>query len=175
MSCSGSFFYPEMTRRGRRPAGWQPALADAGVDFSDLPTDRLDIEAIEGAGQQVGADPGSHAHQHRCAEYKCSRCMARFAKKTLWQRHRAAQCYQEIAERARKVPLPGPEKSLLRYRGKTSAELAPLTCYADLEVYSTPAPTVHIAQQQPARQTVAASACYVAVGRCGYVRSSQAG
>ena len=34
----------------------------------------------------------------------------------------------------------------------------------DLEVYSTPAPTVH-----PARQTVAASSCYVAVGRCGYV------
>ena len=65
--------------------------------------------------------------------------------------------------------LPGPEKSLLRYRGKASAELAPLTCYADLEVYSTPAPTVHIAQQQPARQTVAASSCYVAVGRCGYV------
>ena len=63
------------------------------------------------------------------------------------------------AERTRKVPLPGPEKSLLRYRGKASAELAPLTCYADLEVYSTPAPTVHIAQQQPARQTVAASSC----------------
>ena len=67
------------------------------------------------------------------------------------------------------MPLPGPEKSLLRYRGKASAELAPLTCYADLEVYSTPAPTVHIAQQQPARQTVAASSCYVAVGRCSYV------
>ena len=46
-------------------------------------------------------------------------------------------CYREIAERTRKVPLPGPEKSLLRYRGKASAELAPLTCYADLEVYST--------------------------------------
>ena len=45
----------------------------------------------------------------------------------------------------------GPEKSQLRYRGKASAELAPLTCYADLEVYSTPAPTVHIAQQQPVR------------------------
>ena len=67
------------------------------------------------------------------------------------------------------APLVGPGKSLLRYRGKASAELAPLTCYADLEVYSTPAPTVHIAQQQPARQTVAASSCYVAVGRCGYV------
>ena len=26
-----------------------------------------------------------------------------------------------------------------------------------------------MAQQQPARQTVAASSCYVAVGRCGYV------
>ena len=89
--------------------------------------------------------------------------------KASWQRHRATQCYREIAERTRKVPLPGGEKSLLRYRGKASAELAPLTCYADLEVYSTPAPTVHIAQQQPARQTVAASSCYVAVGRCGYV------
>ena len=88
--------------------------------------------------------------------------------KASWQRHRATQCYREIAERTRKVPLLGPEKSL-RYRGQGSAELAPLTCYADLEVYSTPAPTVHIAQQQPARQTVAASSCYVAVGRCGYV------
>ena len=51
MSCSGSFFYPKMTRRGRRPAGWQPALADAGVDFSGLPTDRPvgfdDIDAFE--------------------------------------------------------------------------------------------------------------------------------
>ena len=51
-SCSGSFFYPELAgRRGRRPAGWQPALADAGVDFSGLPTDRPvnfdDIEAFE--------------------------------------------------------------------------------------------------------------------------------
>ena len=41
-----------------------------------------------------------------------------------------------MAERTWKVPLPGPEKSLLRYRGKASAELAPLTCYADLKVYS---------------------------------------
>ena len=32
----------------------------------------------------------------------------------------------QIAERTRKVPLPGPKKSLLRYRGKASAELAPL-------------------------------------------------
>ena len=51
--------------------------------------------------------------------------MARFAKKASWQRHRAAQRYREIAERTWKVPLPGPEKSLLRYRGKASAELAP--------------------------------------------------
>ena len=52
VSCSGSFFYPELAgRRGRRPAGWQPALADVGVDFSGLPTDRPvnfdDIEAFE--------------------------------------------------------------------------------------------------------------------------------
>ena len=124
VSCSGSFFYCEMTRCGRRPVGWQPALADVGVDFSGLPTDRPvgfdDIEAFElragrvevfvfvwqqtlwadgleyyhvlqqralsgtgvvqhtvllllhsghysltGAGRQAGADPGSHAHQHR--------------------------------------------------------------------------------------------------------------
>ena len=44
---------------------------------------------------------------------------------------------------------PGPRRAC-RYRGKDSAELAPLTCYTDLKVYSTPAPTVHIAQQQPA-------------------------
>ena len=73
-----------------------------------------------------------------CKEYKCPRCMTRFAKKASWQRHRAAQCYRETAERTRKVPLRAREE--LRYRGKASAELAPLTCYADLEVYSTPAP-----------------------------------
>ena len=58
-------------------------------------------------------------------EYKCPRCVARFAQKVFWQRHRAALCYREMAERTWKVPLPGPEKSLLRYRGKASAELAP--------------------------------------------------
>ena len=52
VSCSGSFFYPELAgRRGRRPTGWQPALADAVVDFSGLPTDRPvnfdDIDAFE--------------------------------------------------------------------------------------------------------------------------------
>ena len=36
--------------------------------------------------------------------------------------------------------------TLLVHKGKASAELAPLRCYADLEVYSTPAPTVYIAQ-----------------------------
>ena len=51
-----------MTRLGRRPAGWQPALADAGVDFSGLPTDRPvgfdDIDAFElrNAGR-VGSEP----------------------------------------------------------------------------------------------------------------------
>ena len=188
MSCLGSFFYPKLAgRRGCRPAGWQPALADAGVDFSGLPTDRPvnfdDIEALQrraggglrlraaanpvdppaarpkrherrpahraaspaqrplqpdpqlpGAGQQVGADPGSHAHQHRrLRRVQVPTHMARFATKASWQRHRATQCYREIAERTRKAPLPGPEKSLLRYRGKASAELAPLACYADLD------------------------------------------
>ena len=147
VSCSGSFFYPEMTRRGRRPVGWQPA--DAGVDFSGLPTDRPvnfdDIEAFElrNAGrvevfvfvwQQTLWTDGLEYYQQRAPsvrEYKCPRCMARFATKASWQRHRATQCYREIAERTGKAPLPGPEKSLLRYRGKASAELAPLTCYAD--------------------------------------------
>ena len=128
-SCSGSFFYPELAgRRGCRPAGWQPALADAGVDFSGLPTDR------SRRGLTLGATP---TNTGGCME--CPRCMARFTAKASWQRHRATQCYREIAERTRKAPLPGPEKSLLRYRNKASAELVPLTCYADLEVYSTPA------------------------------------
>ena len=42
-----------------------------------------------------------------CAEYKCPRCMARFATKASWQRHRATQCYREIAERT----LPGPRRA----------------------------------------------------------------
>ena len=41
VSCLGSF-YPQMTRRGR-PEGWQPALADAGVD---RPVNFDDIEAF---------------------------------------------------------------------------------------------------------------------------------
>ena len=45
-SCSGSFFYPELAgRRGRHPAGWQPALADAGA--TDRPVNFDDIEAFE--------------------------------------------------------------------------------------------------------------------------------
>ena len=54
-----------MTRRGRRPVGWQPALADAGVDFSGLPTDRPvnfdNIEAFElrNAGRVPGLLPGA--------------------------------------------------------------------------------------------------------------------
>ena len=94
--------------------------------------------------------------------------MARFAKKASWQRHRAALRYQEMAERARKVPLPTPEEpAALQGQGLRRARAPDVL--RDLEVYSTPAPTVHIVQQQPARQTVAASSCYVAVGRCGYV------
>ena len=68
VSCSGSFFYPELAgRRGPRPPGWQPALADAGVDFSALPTDRpVNFDNIERAPQRraggglrlrVAADP----------------------------------------------------------------------------------------------------------------------
>ena len=57
VSCSGSFFYPELAgRRGPRPPGWQPALADAGVDFSGLPTDRPvnfdDIESSSSCGSR---------------------------------------------------------------------------------------------------------------------------
>ena len=52
VSCSGPFFYPKLAgRQGLRPLGWQPALADAGVDFSGLPTDCPmnfdDIEAFK--------------------------------------------------------------------------------------------------------------------------------
>ena len=89
--------------------------------------------------------------------------MARFAKKASWQRHRAALCYREMAERTWKAPLPGPEKSQLRYRGKASAELAPLTCYADLEVYSTPAPTASAPDRRPLPATslsAAAATCH---------------
>ena len=236
-TCSGgSFLYPELAcRPGRRPAGWQPVLADAGLDFSGLPTDRPvgmeDIYAFElrNAGkvevfvfvwqrtlcpdgqeyfhilqQRAPTSHGSAEHTallllheghfsliHNfqalasrrgvtlCAtpgnsggnkEYKCPKCMSRFTKKASWQRHRSGQCYKEVAERTRKVPLPDPTKGqhLLRYKTKASAEFAPLVCYADLEVYSTPAPSVHVAQVRPASQTNVASSCFVAVGRCGY-------
>ena len=233
-SCSGSFFYPELAgRRGPRPPGWQPALADAGVDFSGLPTDRPvnfdDIEAFElrnagrvevfvfvwqqtlwadgleyyhvlqqrapsGTGvvqhtvllllhsghyslihnfQALAGRQGltrSHAHQHRrlrgvqVPEVHGPLCqeglLAAPPRHPVLSRDGRAHS-ESAAARAREEPAALP--------GKASAELAPLTCYADLEVYSTPAPTVHVAQQQPARQTVAASSCYVAVGRCGYV------
>ena len=123
-----SFFYPELAgRRGCRPAGWQPALADAGVDFSGLPTDRpvnfdgLEAFELRNAGrvevfvfvwQQTLWTDGLefyHVLQQRapsgtgvqntvtptntggCAEYKCPKCMARFATKASWQCHRAAR------------------------------------------------------------------------------------
>ena len=164
-------FYPG--RQGPRPPGWQPALADAGVDFSGLPTDRSagfdDIEAFElrNAGrvevfvfvwqQTLWTDGLEYYHVLQQRDPSGGRRPAR--------RTAASPAQRPLQPSALgKCRCPGPR--LLRYRGKASAELAPLTCYADLEVYSTPAPTVHIAQQQPARQTVAASSCYVAVGRC---------
>ena len=52
-------------------------------------------------GLTLGATP---TNTGGCREYKCPRCMARFATKASWQRHRATQCYREIAERTRKVP-----------------------------------------------------------------------
>ena len=50
-SSSGQRPRAARTRRGCRSVGWQPSLADAGVDFSGLPTDRFvgfdDIDAFE--------------------------------------------------------------------------------------------------------------------------------
>ena len=152
VSCSGSFFHPKPAgRRGPRPPGWQPALADAGLDFSGLRAPQR--RASGGLRLRVAANPvGGRTHvlqqrapsgrrpAHRaaspaqlplqpvqalvsrrgltlgatptntggCAEYKCPRCMARFAKKASWQRHRAAQCYrahsESAAARAREEP-----------------------------------------------------------------------
>ena len=197
-------------RRGPHPPGWQPALADVGVDFSGLPTDRpVGFDDIDAGRVEVfvfmwqrtlwadgleyyhvlqqrapsGTDvvqhtvllllhSGHHSLIHNfqalasrqgltlgatpsntggCKEYKCPRRMARFTLKALWQRHRATQCYREIAERTRKVPLPGHGRNLLRYKGKASAELAPLTCYADLEVYSAAAASARPARLLPAK------------------------
>ena len=159
-------FYPELAgRRGHLPAGWQPALADAKVDFSGLPTDRPvnfdDIEAFAGRvevfvfvwqqtlwtdgleyyhvlqqrapsgtgvvrllllhsghdslihnfqalasrqGLTLGATP---TNTGGCREYKCPRCMARFA---TWQRHRATQCYRELSALG-KCRCPGPRRA----------------------------------------------------------------
>ena len=46
VSCLGSFFYLEMTRRGRRPAGWQPALADALLWPAALKLLQLETQVI---------------------------------------------------------------------------------------------------------------------------------
>ena len=188
-SCSGSFFYPEMTRRGRRPGGLP---TDRPVNFDDIEafelrnagrvevfvfvrqqtlwTDGLEYyhvcsapraarasapaqralqpdPQLPGAGRQAGADPGSHAHQHR-----------RLHGPLHHEGLVAAPPRYPVLSRDSRAPSES-AAARVRYRGKASAELAPLTCYADLKVYSTPAPTVHIA----------ASSCYVAVGRCGYV------
>ena len=176
VSCSGSFFYPKMTRRGRRLAARSGRRGGGLLWPADGPPRELRrhrglrapqrwaggglrlcvaADPVDGRAGVLPRPPAARPERHwrrpahraaslalgatptntgGCAEYKCPRCMARFT---------ATQCYREIAERTWKVPLPGPEKSLLPL---SSAELAPLTCYADLEVYSTPAPTVHIAQ-----------------------------
>ena len=90
------------------------------------------------AGRQ-GADPGSHAHQHRrlCGvqvpevhgPLHHEGLVAAPPRHPVLSRDSRAHS-ESAAARAR--------EELLRYRGKASAELAPLTCYADLEVYSTP-------------------------------------
>ena len=97
-----------------------------------------------------------------CAEYKCPRCMARFTAKASWQRRRATQCCREIAERARKVPLPGP--AALQGQGLRRAR-AP-------DVLRGPRGLQHARPDGPHSAAAAGapdSSCYVAVGRCGYV------
>ena len=75
-------------------------LTAPSQQLADMPAPPPPNKAVEGAAR----DPG---HQHRRLRgVKCPRCMARFATKASWQRHRATQRYREIAERTRKVPLP---------------------------------------------------------------------
>ena len=100
---------------------------------------------------------GCHGGGGRCPAHRAASPAQQPLHRRRPRANRATQCYQEIAERTRKVPLPGP----------ASAELAPLTCYGGLGLQH--ARPDSLAQHQPARQTVAASSCYVAVGRCGYV------
>ena len=126
---------------GSRPCGrtgWSTTTSSSSAPRAARPAHRAASPAqrplqpdpqLPGASRQGLTLRATPTNTGGCAEYKCPRRPP----------GSASQCYRETAERT------------LRYRGKASAEFAPLTCYADLEVDSTPAPTVHIACATPSR------------------------
>ena len=131
-AASCGFFYPKMTRRGRRPAAGSPLWPTRG--WTSLACQRT---------------PGGWRSSSSCGSRPCGRMgwsTASSSSAPRAARHREAQCYREIVERTRKAPA---QEEPLRYKGKASAELAPDVLRGPRGLQHA-RPTVHIAQQQPA-------------------------
>ena len=102
--------------------------------------------------------------------FACHRCGGSFKSQETLLKHQEQPCSRDPARRATAIRMPDAEKNehLLRYKTKSSAELAPLTLYADLETWSETAPNVQVQEHTHCLQRNVASAALLAVTHNGF-------
>ncbi|CAE7223045.1 unnamed protein product, partial [Symbiodinium sp. KB8] len=115
---------------------------------------------------------GSRKKSHKSA-FTCPRCRANFNTAANLEKHQEMPCHWDPSRRVTPLRMPDPQKweQLLRYKTSASAELSPLTFYADLEVSSDRPPSETVERITHRLQRRVASAAYLSVGHNGYLPS----
>ena len=123
-------------------------------------------------GSQGVSMEGSRKKSHKSA-FTCPRCRANFNTAANLEKHQEMPCHWDPSRRATPLRMPDPQKweQLLRYKTSASAELSPLTFYADLEVSSDRPPSEAVERITHRLQRRVASAAYLSVGHNGYLPS----
>ena len=120
-----------------------------------------------------GSRRAGHASLH-----VCNRCRANFKSEMNLERHQRHPCSFDPSKRGPVIRMPqtaGEEREdIVTYKPGSSAELAPLVIYMDLEVESLPAPTQEVAARVHCVQENVLSGAYLAVGRGGYAPAKRA-
>ena len=100
----------------------------------------------------------------------CHKCGGAFKSKLTLLAHQEHPCSRDPAKRTTPIRMPDAEKfeHRLRYKAKNSAELAPLTIFADLETWTEEAPNVQVQELCHGLHRSVASAAFVAVTHNGF-------
>ena len=122
------------------------------------------------AAELDGSRRLSHTPQHTCA-----RCGVNFSTEARLTKHQETPCHRDVTQRKTVLRMPDPAKQedLLRYKCRSSAELTPLTLYADLETWSEQAPDPLVGEHTSCLQHTVASAAFLAVCHNGYQVSEE--